>query len=147
MNLLFKNKVAEFNSTARMQRTRKHLSKKEKFLANANTDFKVTQVLQSELDGELLIPVKKTPLLINALIDQGDTYVEHAVQVMQKLHDQLGNNKQVVICTTCAKKIGVKRCSQCPSTSTIRYCSRQCQVANWQAHKACCGKKEIVNVE
>ncbi len=132
-----------------MQRSRKHLSKKEKFSADAEPkpSFKVVEVPESELEGKLLIPVKKIPLLFNLLINKEDTNVEHAVKVMQQLHDQLGNNKQFVACAHCAKKIGMKRCAQCPSTTKIRYCSRECQVANWPAHKACCGVKESVNVE
>jgi hypothetical protein len=130
-----------------MQRTRKHLSKKEKFFANPKPNVSVVHVPSSELEGETLISVKGTPRLVNALIDSGDTYVEHAAKFLQSINDQLGNNKLVTICSHCAKKIGIKRCSQCPSTTTIRYCSRKCQVAAWPEHKTCCGEKKVINVE
>ncbi len=151
----------------RMQRTRKHLSKKEKFLATANPNFTLVReagdmptseskaqvirfasaVPHSEREGLELVSVKDAPLLLNALIDRGEGYVEHAVRVLQCLHAQLGSNKTFYICSLCAKRIGVKRCAQCPSTSTVRYCSRRCQVAAWPQHKACCGEQKVIDVE
>jgi hypothetical protein len=130
-----------------MQRTRKHQSKKEKFFANAQPDVTLVRVASSELEDEPLISVRGAPHLINALIENGDTYVEHAVKLLQNINDQLGNNKVVSICSLCAKKIGIKRCSQCPSTTSIRYCSRRCQVAAWPEHKTCCGGRTIINVD
>ncbi len=138
--------VSRLNSYP-MQRTRKHLSKKEKFFAKVNPNVNVIRVPRSELDEEPLIKAKDAPLLINALIETGDTYVEHAAKVLQNINNQLGNNKMVVICSHCAKKIGIKRCSKCPSTTTIRYCSRECQVWAWPSHKTCCGVQDVVDVE
>ena len=85
--------------------------------------------------------------MMNDMIDNGDAYVEHVVQVIQSIYDQLGINKKVVVCSLCAKRIGVKRCSQCPITSMVRYCSRRCQVAAWPEHKTCCGEKKAIDVE
>ena len=128
-------------------RTRKHLTKKEKFFANANPNINLVRVDKSELEGEPLIKVKNMPRLMNVLIETGDTYVEHVVKCLQNINDQLGNNKLVVVCAHCAKKVGIKMCSRCPSTTTIRYCSRECQVRAWPLHKECCGVKGVVDVE
>ncbi|KAK4135876.1 hypothetical protein BT67DRAFT_440752 [Trichocladium antarcticum] len=43
-------------------------------------------------------------------------------------------------CTTCRKtppEVNLKHCAKC---SVTRYCSRDCQKANWKAHKKICGK-------
>ncbi len=97
------------------------------------------------MEEESTVNIKNVCKLVNILIDDGNTYVEHAIKVAQRLHDHLGTNKKLVICSLCAKRIGTKQCSQCPSTTTIRYCSRACQVADWPAHKACCGQRVKVN--
>jgi hypothetical protein len=131
-----------------MQRTLKHLSRKERFFAEPRPGIKLVKVPSSELEGQELISAKNMPLLFNQMIDNGDAYVEHVVQVMQSIHDQLGNDKKVVVCSLCAKRIGVKRCANCPGT-TVRYCSRRCQVADWPQHKACCGERKgnFIDVE
>lgn len=50
------------------------------------------------------------------------------------------------VCATCAKKeteLGqpLQRCSKCSST---RYCSRDCQKADWKDHKKTCGKESPI---
>ena len=76
--------------------------------------------------------------LINALITAGEcTDVDRAVRILQTLNDKMGRDRQVVVCSMCAKMIGIKKCSGCPKTAT-RYCSRACQVAAWPSHKASC---------
>ncbi|KAJ4065681.1 hypothetical protein NW756_005884 [Fusarium oxysporum] len=44
-------------------------------------------------------------------------------------------------CTTCNKEepaVQLRRCAKC---STTPYCSRECQKADWKAHKKICGKQ------
>lgn len=41
------------------------------------------------------------------------------------------------ICTFCGKSGAVKKCSGCMSA---RYCTRECQVKNWELHKPICAK-------
>ena len=133
-----------------MPRTNKHLTKKEKFFAGVEPDpnFHLVNVSNSELEeGEPMMRVKDAAVLVNAMIQQGSTYVEYGIKTVQRLHDLTGSNKKLVVCACCAKKIGIKRCAQCPSTSTVRYCSRRCQVADWPAHKACCCPQRFIEVE
>jgi hypothetical protein len=146
----FRREIDQFPNPSKivsMHRTKKHYTKKEKFLASVdpNPSFKIVTVDKSETEGEPFMKIKDVCKLTNILIDQGSTYVEHAIKVAQRLHDHVGTNKKLVICALCAKKIGIKQCAQCPSTTTIRYCSRACQVADWPAHKACCGSRVKVN--
>ena len=112
-------------------RTNKHLSKK-----------------QRQEPGEPVITRKAAHNLVNALIEQGDcTDLPRAVAILQKINDHMGKPQRVVLCSNCAGKIGVKRCSGCPDTAEARYCSRECQQAAWPSHKAHCGACEIIDVE
>jgi len=40
-------------------------------------------------------------------------------------------------CQICGKVADLLKCGQC---ETARYCSKECQLANWPAHKAVCSK-------
>lgn len=45
-------------------------------------------------------------------------------------------------CATCKKsppQVSLKQCAKCLST-TVKYCSRDCQKADWKTHKKTCGK-------
>ena len=42
-------------------------------------------------------------------------------------------------CNVCKKKGKMKKCSRCRSTY---YCSRECQVKDWEEHKKVCKKKD-----
>ena len=88
--------------------------------------------------SESLVSAKDARLLINALIQQGEGTLERGLYVLQKIHDYLGDGKRIVACAHCAARIGIKRCARCPNASTIRYCSRECQMGAWPAHKAIC---------
>ena len=91
-------------------------------------------------DGaEPVITVKGARVLCNALLDSGNGTLDRAMGILQGIHDATGRAKTIVACAHCAARIGTKRCARCPSTSTLRYCSRECQLAAWPAHKAICG--------
>ena len=63
---------------------------------------------------------------------------ERGMRLLQSVEDDLfKRGKTIVPCSVCAKKIGLKRCGACPQ-STERYCSRECQVAAWPAHRPVC---------
>ncbi len=119
------------------RRTNKHLSKKQR-----NVELGLTK------NGEeRLVTVKNARLLCNALIDEGSGDIGRALSMLQQINDQLGIDKTIVTCSHCARKIGIKKCSGCPQNSAIRYCSRDCQLAAWPTHSACCGVAEAVEVE
>ncbi len=81
---------------------------------------------------------KEVRLLYNALIEKGEATLDRCVYGLQKIHDSFGDAKTIVACAHCAARIGIKRCARCSKASTIRYCSRECQLAAWPAHKAIC---------
>ena len=96
-----------------------------------------------EGSGEMvkLVSRKNAKYLVNALIIQGScTDIDRAVRVLQQINDSVGAGGRIVVCNACARMIGVKRCSGC----STRYCSRECQVAAWPSHKACCGAAKHV---
>jgi hypothetical protein len=118
-----------------MTRTNKHQSKRTRNAA-----------LGLDKDGaEPVITAKDARLLSNALIEKGEATLDRCVYVLQKIHDKLGDGKTIVACAHCAARIGIKRCSRCPKASTIRYCSRECQLAAWPAHKAICSVANCVD--
>ena len=111
-----------------MTRTNKHQSKRTRNAAPG----------QDKDTSELLLTAKEVRLLYNALIEKGEATLDRCVYGLQKIHDSFGDTKTIVTCAHCAARIGIKRCSRCPNASTIRYCSRECQLAAWPAHKAIC---------
>ena len=112
-------------------RTNKHHSKKER----RNVD-------------NMLVTRKNAQYLANVLIDQGEVPdLQRVVDMLQKINDHMGNPQRVVLCSNCAKKIGVQHCSGCPDTAHTRYCSRECQTMAWPSHKAHCGARAVVDVE
>jgi hypothetical protein len=101
---------------------------------------KIEGPVESELDSEQPIRVDQLKHLVNTRIDMDpSTDLKHAMKLLQTMNEELGIKSSVIICSNCAKKIGVKRCSGCSKTSEIRYCSKECQVAAWPSHKGCCG--------
>jgi hypothetical protein len=118
-----------------MPRTNKHQSKRKRNAA-----------LGLDKDGaEPVITAKGARLLTNALIQQGEGTLERGLHILQNIHDKLGDTKTIVACAHCAARIGIKRCARCPNASTIRYCSSECQLAAWPAHKAICGVTPCVD--
>ncbi len=112
-----------------MQRTKKHLSKKQH-----NTELGLDE------DGrEPFMTLHGLRILSNVLIKDGSSTLEQCTSILQEMNDKLGKKHQIVTCSHCAEKIGIKKCSGCSKNSTVRYCSRDCQLAAWPAHKACCG--------
>jgi hypothetical protein len=111
-----------------MTRTNKHQSKRTHNAAP----------VQDKDISELLLTAKEVRLLYNALIEKGEATLDRCVYGLQKIHDSFGDTKTIVACAHCAARIGIKRCARCSKASTIRYCSRECQLAAWPAHKAIC---------
>jgi hypothetical protein len=139
-----------------LHRTRKHLSRKEKIVIEvcSNPDTRLGMIVASQMGDVPPEKCSSTKLLtmMNAMVEKGEAPLERAIKVMQHFHKNVGNDKTITACAHCAQKIGVKRCAQCPSSTLIRYCSRECQVAHWPAHKGACGKGEemvgaVVDVE
>ena len=123
-----------------MPRTNKHASIKDKF----NTELASTLKKMKETvieDGEKVVPINKLKHFVNLRISLDPSVdLGCAVKLLQTTYKEYDIHSKVVLCSNCAKKIGVKRCSACPKTSEIRYCSRQCQVWAWSSHKkTCCG--------
>ena len=124
------------------RRTNKHLTEKEKFMQKANTNFKVVKADLCNYNGDgPFIKLKHLPHLTNFLIDHENRplYIEHAVRSLENINTQTGYSINVTVCACCAIRFGIKRCGGCPSDNCTRYCSRRCQLAHWQKHKAVCG--------
>ena len=97
-------------------------------------------------DGEedIYCDLKGSENLVNNLVDRGFcTKIEDTVGIMNAMSKatnelKIGNlTRDSVLCASCAKKVGVKKCSGC--SSPTRYCSQACQVADWPFHKPSCG--------
>jgi len=51
------------------------------------------------------------------------------------------------LCAVCSKgppEVTLKHCAKCPSSS-VRYCSRDCQKADWTKHKKICAKEKTTS--
>ena len=91
-------------------------------------------------ESEESIHIDQLKHMVNAKVDlDPSTDLQHAMKLLQTMHEGLGIKGSVIVCSNCARKIGVKRCAGCNKTTQIRYCSRECQVAAWPSHKGCCG--------
>ena len=109
------------------RRTNKHTSSKDK----------LGLVIR---DGEPLIPVDRAKYLINRLIDADPSAdLERGLRMLEIINKHCGINRKVTLCSCCAKKVGVMKCAGCPRTVDTRYCSKECQLSDWPAHKAKCG--------
>jgi hypothetical protein len=101
----------------------------------------LVRMMDLDGDGEMtpMVSLKNVKHVINVALKQKIcTDIDRAVKFLQCANDTLGEGRGVVVCDSCAKMIGVKRCSGC----STRYCSRECQVAAWPLHKAdCAGAK------
>ena len=140
-----------------MLRTRKHLSRKEKIVIQmcSNPELRLGMAMTAQMGEGPPENFSSTQLLsrMNAMVEKGEAPLERAVKVMQRFHNNVGDDKTITACAHCAQKIGVKRCARCPSSTPVRYCSRECQMAHWPAHKGVCGAEEkeekgvVVDVE
>ena len=96
------------------------------------------------VDGEYFLTVKGLKIFSNRMVKMGICDdVERCVATIQKFNTHCGIDQQIVLCTHCANMIGIKRCSACPRTSEVRYCGRDCQLADWPLHKKICSKKNV----
>ncbi|KIJ60380.1 hypothetical protein HYDPIDRAFT_32345 [Hydnomerulius pinastri MD-312] len=50
-----------------------------------------------------------------------------------KTPEEIGPNARFMVCSTCKSKLDF----------TVRYCSQECQKADWKTHKRNCGKKKV----
>jgi hypothetical protein len=123
------------------RRTNKHRSSKDKLGI-------VTR------DGEPFIPVDRAKYLLNQLIDTEPTAdLERGLRMIEAMNKHCGINRKVTLCSCCAKKIGLMKCTGCLRSVDIRYCSKECQLADWPAHKALCGSPcverdvQVIDVE
>jgi hypothetical protein len=115
-----------------MRRTNKHQSQRQREAAS---------------DGaEPVITIKGARVLCNALLDDhtSGATLDRAMRTLQGIHDRLGQGKTLIVaCAHCAARVGLKRCARCPRESTLRYCSRECQLAAWPSHKPTCGNVPV----
>jgi hypothetical protein len=95
-----------------------------------------------EIEGEPYVTFKGLKILANALLEDGSCKdINLAVDFIQEVNKQIMKDKHVVVvCSMCAKKVGMKRCAGCPKDSDTRYCSRECQIYAWPFHKSSCMK-------
>jgi hypothetical protein len=114
------------------RRTNKHKNKQQK---------------QRDLTGAL-ISRHNAAHLLNALVDQGEVPdLQRGIDLLQSWSNHMGKDQLVVLCSHCAKKIGVRICSGCRGSNETRYCSKECQLADWPAHKATCLGHAVVDVD
>ncbi len=81
--------------------------------------------------------------MVNAWVDEGKCPdMDAALRVLQDMNFREGKDRDIVLCSHCARKIGVKYCSGCADSQSawVSYCSTECQAAAWPSHKALCGK-------
>ena len=129
------------------RRTNKHRSSNERF------DDKLAKVVKSVgstviKDGEPCFPVDRLKYLVNMRIDMDPTIdLKHAVRLLEATNKEYGIDRKVTPCSCCAKKIGVSQCAGCPRSVDTRYCSKECQLADWPAHKATCGGHAVVDID
>ena len=109
------------------RRTNKHMSKRHR---NAELGL-------DENGCERLISVENARSLCNALIADGSSDLERSIELLQKVNDELGKNKHIIACSNCGKKVGISKCGGCRNPA-IRYCSRDCQLEAWPAHRQSC---------
>ena len=96
-------------------------------------------------NGEPWVTVNGLKRMTNILIADGDCAdVQIALQLLKYLDEQNNNNNKTtttVLCANCAAKIGYHKCSGCKSSSSLRYCGRDCQRKHWPTHKPSCGTR------
>ena len=100
-----------------------------------------------DVNGEPFATLKGMKIIANALIDNGDASLERCTTMMQSCNDQANKKTTLIPCSFCGKRLGLKQCSGCSRTDSIRYCSSECQKAAWPAHKALCRSRQILDVE
>ena len=87
-----------------------------------------------------------TKAILNCKIKRDELSIDDAMKHLQYRNYVCGKKSHAVVCAMCANRIGMKRCSGCPKTSMIRYCSRECQVMAWPSHKAVCGQCDLSDI-
>lgn len=94
--------------------------------------------------SNMMVTRKGAQYLTNALIEQGECPgLQRAVDYLQAVNDHVGKGGQVMLCSFCARKIGVQRCSGCRGTANTRYCSKECQLLAWPSHKQSCNVLDV----
>lgn len=117
---------------------RKHLTKKERQALLGETRI---------VDGEPFTTMKGLRVLMNALIDEGKTTLEHGMEVLEPANAKLDKPRTLMPCWLCGKKLGIKLCSGCTRVDAARYCSRECQIMAWHEHRTICASRQIRDVE
>jgi hypothetical protein len=94
---------------------------------------------QKMIDGKVRVTVKGAKVLANELIEDGScTNIGRAQRMLEEMNKASPQKTLIVLCSNCARKFGTKKCAKCLSSSQIRYCSKECQVADWPSHRLSC---------
>ena len=104
---------------------------------------------KQEAEVEPAVTIRGAKRLYNILVERGQVKltIEQGIQMLEGMYKQMGREKRVYACAACGIKIGLFMCFQCPRTTDIRYCGRECQDMAWPAHKQCCRRAPVEDVE
>ena len=97
--------------------------------------------MQTPLTPITTVTVRECRTLYNRsiLVDGNDLL--QAFNDLKKIHE-FGKRPPPVLCSFCCNLIGVKMCSACPRSVSVRYCSKECQIKDWPKHKLVCWRAE-----
>jgi hypothetical protein len=78
-------------------------------------------------------------VLVTPVCESGGRCEMQARNEIQKMMEDVGTGDQgeLLACKVCAKVEGAQRCARCRAVS---YCGKDCQKADWKAHKVGCRK-------
>ena len=133
-------RACNLSTSKECEPTIKHAFEKSAFKEACEKDFVKFAHLYKGGAADPFLRVDRIKQLYNLKIDLDPSVnIDFTLRYVKATFERYGVDQNVVACSNCTRKIGVKKCAGCVSPD--RYCCRECQVAAWPAHKGSCGKK------